>query len=60
LLSDRLTSSGYQGDLQDVEHVETRSYTLKCNWKVRAWSEMLNTFDLLNDYLFICFPRVST
>ena len=60
LLSDRLTSSGYQGDLQDVEHVETRSYTLKCNWKVRAWSEMLNTFDLLNDYLLICFPRVST
>jgi choline monooxygenase len=36
LLSDRLTSSGYQGDLQDVELVETRFYTLKCNWKVRA------------------------
>ena len=40
LLGDRLTSSGYQGDLQDVEHVETRSYTLKCNWKVST--EMLN------------------
>jgi phenylpropionate dioxygenase-like ring-hydroxylating dioxygenase large terminal subunit len=41
LLSDRLTSSGYQGDLQDVELVETRLYTLKCNWKVRARA-MLN------------------
>jgi choline monooxygenase len=34
LLYDRLTSSGYPGDLQDVELVETRSYSVKCNWKV--------------------------
>lgn len=34
LLGGRLASSGYQGDLQDVELVETRSYTLGCNWKV--------------------------
>jgi choline monooxygenase len=31
---DRLTSSGYQGDLQDVELVETKSYSVKCNWKI--------------------------
>lgn len=40
LLGERLASSGYEGDLQDVELVETRSYNVNCNWKVSACEQL--------------------
>jgi nitrite reductase/ring-hydroxylating ferredoxin subunit len=40
LLGERLAMSGFEGDLQDVELVETRSYRINCNWKVSAREQL--------------------
>ncbi|KAL7572854.1 hypothetical protein ACA910_014701 [Epithemia clementina (nom. ined.)] len=34
LLFDRLERNGFVADLSDLKFVESRAYTLKCNWKV--------------------------